>query len=111
MTRAEFSAKTKEQAFARAGGQCENCGVKLFPGNIDYDHRIPCEQGGGNDLGNCQVLCVNCHRGAGGKTSQDAKTRARARKARRSHIGAKKPKRKMPYRTADGVIHWNGKET
>ena len=40
--RQEFSRKIKAEAFARAKGKCENCGVKIRPGNgPEYDHIIP----------------------------------------------------------------------
>src|SRR5690606_14219188 len=61
-SRQEFSRKTKAEAFARAKGKCESCGVKIRPGNgPHYDHRIPDAVDGGTDLSNCQVLCNACH--------------------------------------------------
>lgn len=92
--RAEFSRRTKLNAWERAGGACEACGRKLFPGDrIEYDHRVTCEQGGGNDLGNCQVLCGWCHNG---KTATDARRSAKSRSVRAGHVGAKKAKAPLP---------------
>ena len=85
--RQEFSRKTKAEAFARAGGKCENCGVKIRPGNgPEYDHIIPDAVDGGNDLTNCKVLCVNCH---GVKTNKSDKPAiAKTAAIRDKHIGA-----------------------
>ena len=63
MTRAEFSKRTKIEAFAIAGGRCQcGCGSKLTPGEVEYDHRIPAAIGGSNDLNNCVVMRKKCHR-------------------------------------------------
>lgn len=94
--RQEFSRRTKLQAWDRCGGQCEECGRALRPGDrIEYDHRIPCEFGGGNTLDNCQVLCGWCH---GAKTSTaDAPAIAKARSVRARHVNADDPhKQKIP---------------
>lgn len=87
--RREFSAKIRVQAFERASGRCENCGVKLAAGAIQYDHSIPDAMGGEPTLDNCMVLCRACH---GSKTSKDdvpAIAKAKRRQAR--HLGIKKP--------------------
>jgi 5-methylcytosine-specific restriction enzyme A len=85
--RQEFSRKTKAEAFASAKGKCENCGVKIRPGNgPEYDHIIPDAVDGGNDLGNCKVLCFNCH---GIKTNESDKPEiAKTKAIRDKHIGA-----------------------
>ena len=105
--RAEFSRRTKLQAWDRAGGCCEDCGKKIRPGDgPEYDHIISAEQGGGNDLGNCQVLCAPCHKL---KTREDVGKQAKSRSVRAGHIGAKKPRNPIPgskaskwKRTIDG---------
>lgn len=68
MKRAEFSPKTKAQAFLRCNGKCENeyCGIKLFKKTVNYDHIVSdkiCKEQGikSNTLDNCQCLCVDCH--------------------------------------------------
>lgn len=93
MSRAEFSRKTRAQGFERAQGHCEDCGAKLFPGNVEYDHVIPASEGGGNDLGNLQCLCRACH---GVKTKQDVKDIARIRRVRDKNTGAARKRSKFP---------------
>ena len=101
--RAEFSRRTRLDAWDRQGGKCNDCGRKLYPGDrIEYDHIITCEQGGGNSLDNCQVLCGWCH---DGKTVVDIKRTAKSRSVRAGHIGAKKPKRPMMGSKASGWKH------
>lgn len=58
--RAEFSKKIKLEAWSRAKGHCEVCGVKIIT-VAEYDHRIPCGLGGSNDIGNCVCTCSKCH--------------------------------------------------
>ena len=94
MTRAEFSRRTKLKAWERAGGACETCGRKLYPGDrIEYDHRVTCEQGGDSSLENCALLCGPCH---SEKTKQDAKVSAKSRSVRARHVGAAAPKAVVP---------------
>ena len=56
-----FSAKTEEQAEARAAGRCEDCGGQLKPGKYQFDHIKPRGLGGDNSLENCRVRCTACH--------------------------------------------------
>lgn len=85
--RQEFSRKTKAEAFARAKGKCEDCGVKIRPANgPEYDHRIPDAIDGGNSLENCVVLCFNCH---SKKTDEEDKPQiARTKRVRDKHTNA-----------------------
>ena len=70
MARAEFSKKTKAQAFVRSKGRCETevdgkatggCGMKIL-GTPEYDHIIEAALGGSNKLENCACLCAKCHK-------------------------------------------------
>jgi len=65
----EFSAKTKDQAFTRSNGHCENAKCRLpFNGRRPhYDHILPAALGGKPELSNCQVLCEPCHKVKTGK--------------------------------------------
>lgn len=96
MSRKEFSAKVKDQAFKRSKGACEGCGRKLFTGDINYDHVNADGLTGEPVLGNCAVLCRSCH---DLKTrTQDVPAIAQAKRRERAHLGIKrKPKgRPMP---------------
>lgn len=92
MKRDEFTAKTKEQSYARANGKCENkgCGLPLQTGKIHYDHILPCRLGGTNEIKNCQVLCEACHKEKTAK--EDIPRIAKMRRQHRRHIGAVEPK-------------------
>jgi 5-methylcytosine-specific restriction protein A len=101
--RREFTAKTKLAAWERSGGNCENCGVKIYAGmGPEYDHAIRCELGGTNDLDNCRVLCRNCH---GAKTyGRDIPEAAKGKRLRKSRAGIDKPRsRPMPGTKASGL--------
>jgi 5-methylcytosine-specific restriction protein A len=45
----------------------------------EFDHRIPCAEGGDNSLENCDVLCRNCH---GAKTKKDVPRIAKGKRIR-----------------------------
>ncbi|WP_366142407.1 HNH endonuclease signature motif containing protein [uncultured Roseibium sp.] len=89
MPRLEFTRKTRAKAFERASGRCEKCSAKLKTGEAEYDHILPAELEGDNDLQNCQVLCRICHRE---KTTRDVQGIRKADRQRDSFSGAKKPK-------------------
>lgn len=86
--RAEFSRKTRVLAFERSKGRCESCGALLKVGEGEFDHILPAALGGSNDLSNCQVLCVPCHRGPEGKTAEDVRGIRKADRIKAKHIGA-----------------------
>ena len=85
MTRREFTRKTKAQAFARCGGNCEVCGVRLAPGKFRYDHILPDVLGGEPTLENCKVQCVACD---APKTAADIGRIRKADRQRDKHTGA-----------------------
>lgn len=90
MTRSEFSAKVRRQAWNRCGGRCEDCTTKLYPGKFHFDHTKPDGLGGEPTLENCQVLCTNCHHV---KTVEiDRPLMQKADNIRAKHLGLK-PKR------------------
>jgi 5-methylcytosine-specific restriction endonuclease McrA len=67
--RAEFSKRTRLEAFVRAGGRCEHyengkrCEAVFKAGAVPhYDHIIAASNGGGNSLDNCAVICRAHHR-------------------------------------------------
>jgi 5-methylcytosine-specific restriction protein A len=61
MTRSEFSKQTRRDAFLRANGDCEMCGVKLKVGEAEYHHCLEAYLGGVATLENCLVTCRACH--------------------------------------------------
>lgn len=96
MSRAEFSQKTKDKAWERAGGRCEaegelyglppgvRCNVDLMLSGVEYDHRDPDKNSRDSSLANCVCACPKDHRW---KTSNRdrpliAKTDHQQRKAR-----------------------------
>ena len=60
-SRQEFTKSTKRDAFLRANGDCELCGMKLKVNEAEYHHRIEAFIGGEATLENCVVLCRSCH--------------------------------------------------
>jgi 5-methylcytosine-specific restriction protein A len=59
--RQEFSQKVRKAAFARACRNgipyCENCGIELRAGNIEYEHIRPDGLQGDPTLENCGCWC------------------------------------------------------
>lgn len=93
MSRREFHPKVMIAAWDRADGCCEECntGIKLLPGDIFYDHRIPDAMGGEPTLDNCQVLCRSHH---DAKTfKEDVPRIAKTKRLKRRAAGIKKPSR------------------
>ena len=100
--RREFSAKVKAQAALRANGHCEVCTAKLFTGNVEYDHVIPCELGGEPTLENCSCVCRACHKS---KTSKhDIPRIAKAKRNYRKSHGIRKPRTITAWRKFNGEI-------
>jgi len=104
MTRSEFTKSTKLAAWSRCNGFCEECRMKII-GIPEYDHICPDALYGRNDLENCQVLCVKCHKL---KTAeQDVPQIAKADRLREKSQGVRtKTKRKWPKRSFPSQ-NWN----
>ena len=94
MNRREFTKAVKLAAWQRSQGRCEECTRKLFPGDIEYDHELPCGLGGDATLANCVVRCKSCHLAK--TTKQDVPTIARARRKAAKNIGAHRPASTLP---------------
>jgi 5-methylcytosine-specific restriction enzyme A len=64
MKRAEFSKKTKAEAFLRANGRCEcGCGQRIGVLSVEYAHwPVAASLGGPNTLDNCLVMIKKHHR-------------------------------------------------
>ncbi|QIG51823.1 HNH endonuclease [Nordella sp. HKS 07] len=52
----------KKAAKARAGDNCEQCGLPFAGRRPEYDHILPDGLGGEPTLENCAVLCPSCYR-------------------------------------------------
>lgn len=115
MSRTEFTAKTKRDAWMRAEGRCEHrdedraegwqiCSKKLFPGDIFYDHIIADGIGGDNSLSNCQVLCKAHHDGKTFKA--DTPRVAKMKRQRDAHVGIKTKSARGFNRPADMAYDW-----
>lgn len=85
MKRREFSTKIKRAGLERCDGRCEQCGARLFPGNIRFDHINPDAAGGEPVLDNLQVLCRSHH---DDKTfGRDVPLVAKLKRVRDKHFG------------------------
>jgi 5-methylcytosine-specific restriction endonuclease McrA len=88
--RAEFSKKTKLEAWTRAGGRCEcGCGLKII-GTPEYHHVIEAAVGGSADVGNCQVLDPKCHRKITSEKTVPAVERAKRLEEKRLGLRTKR---------------------
>lgn len=100
MPRREFPKPVKRDAFLRANGACEACGLKLQTGRIHYDHIIADALGGEPTLENCACICTACH--AVKTRTQDVPTIAKSNRIRDAHRGITRTKRPMPGSRASG---------
>ena len=91
MARAEFTKKTKLQAWERCKGICEcGCRQKII-GGVEYDHHpVPASLGGSNDLENCRVLMKKHHRVITAEVDQPALSKSQRIYEKRA--GVRKPK-------------------
>ena len=63
--RPEFPSDVKRKVTERSGNRCERCGIDFDDGFTgEFHHIIPVIFGGDNRMGNCSLLCRNCHRAA-----------------------------------------------
>jgi hypothetical protein len=85
-----FSTETKRLALERCEDRCERCGFSIRFRRFAFDHAIPWEISRSSSLGNCQVLCIDCHLA---KTVRDAADIAKAHRIADKHSGLKGPGR------------------
>lgn len=99
MSRQEFPRETRKAALRRSKGLCEasgpryglaegfRCDAPLSKG-VQFDHDLPDQMEGANDLDNCRAICVPCHKR---KTANDIRQIRKADRQRDKHSGAFKP--------------------
>ena len=100
--RREFSKTIKRDAFMRANGCCEMCGIRLTVGKIEYDHRIPDALGGEPTLDNCVVACKPCHAEKTGK--RDIPRIAKTKRISDREKGIRRPRTITRWRRFDGSV-------
>lgn len=100
-TRRRFSARALRNRLAEFADSCACCGMPITPSSgLEWDHRVPLELGGEDDLENLQPLCRACHKG---KTAEDVGRIAKARRVRDRHVGVRPThKRKLPGSKGSG---------
>ena len=109
--RQNFSDKTRAEAFLVAKGFCAKCQKKIAATEVWHaDHINPDFFEGRNDLENCQVLCVPCHKD---KTKTDRKDIAKSNRMQKIANGERGRKRKGPPMMGTKASGWkkpmNGK--
>lgn len=71
----------RNRVIARDSEKCNNCG--LIEVTLSIDHKLPISRGGPvNDVGNMQLLCVECHEE---KTRTEYIENGLSRRLRRKH--------------------------
>ena len=91
-------ARVKARVFERFGGRCAISGVKLFPGEYDFDHELALEDGGEHREGNLRPVHRDRHRE---KTAAEAGARKKVRRTRLKHLGLW-PKSPTPLKSGRG---------
>lgn len=90
--RRTFSNEVKRLAWKRCNRQCESCTRQVTgAGDIEFDHIVPWEISRDSSLGNCQVLCTDCH--AAKTAARDVPAMAAADRKADYHIGIRGPGR------------------
>ena len=96
MSRRRFSAKALTEHLLSFDGKCAECGWKVGgAAGLEWDHVLPLEMGGDDDLDNLQPLCRPCHRA---KTRQDAGHIAKARRMQQRALGIKRQPKGRGFR-------------
>jgi 5-methylcytosine-specific restriction protein A len=95
MIRRQFSVRALRGRLADFGGRCAcGCGQEITAATgLEWDHVIPLELGGDDDLENLQPLTAKCHRA---KTQRDVKAIAKAKRVQAKHLGIKGRKQELP---------------
>lgn len=92
--RRSLSAKEKLDVL-KSHPHCPICRSEVSVSDAEWDHWIPLELGGSNEVDNFRGLHPPCHKE---KTRQDVKAIAKARRLRKKRLGLTKPKKAIPSR-------------
>lgn len=95
MSRRQFSVRALRARLADFAGRCA-CGCEQeisAATGIDWDHVIPLELGGEDEIENMQPLTVRCHKA---KTARDHGDIAKAKRRQAKHLGLKGRKQLIP---------------
>ena len=85
--RINFGTRARERIFLKEKGVCHICELKIQVGERwEIEHRDPLWAGGSPLEADCLVAHVKCHKK---KTAAEAPQRAKERRIRQKHIGAK----------------------
>lgn len=63
-----ISKEKRERLFKKQNGRCMYCGRKSTMHYLDADHKTPVKNGGGDNIGNLQLLCKPCNGRKGSST-------------------------------------------
>ncbi len=106
MTRREFTRNQREEIVERSKRDgvicCEKCGLALGAKSYEIDHiiaeaiRPEADKKRKITIAEGQLLGLCCHRGEDGKTNQDVKAIAKAKRVYNRANGMKATKRKIP---------------
>lgn len=67
----------KGRLYGEQDGHCNGCGRHFDERNLEVDHIHPVAKGGGDDIGNLQLLCHTCNREKGVGTQGELMRRLR----------------------------------
>jgi 5-methylcytosine-specific restriction enzyme A len=100
--------RVRLRIWERGIGHCEECGRKIFAGEMWHtDHRKPIMFGGMHRENNLRVVCLWCHRS---KTRAEQGRKAKSDRVRAKHVGIKKPRTMTRWRKFSGEIVYAGRE-
>lgn len=55
------AARWRYRLTRQGAGQCADCGLVFAASRLQVDHKLPLIDGGHDEDGNLQVLCLDCH--------------------------------------------------
>ena len=77
---------SRQNVYARDGGRCQYCGIRVPANAFTYDHVVPRAQGGRTAWDNVVVACIPCNQRKGGRTPAQASMRLRSTPVRPARL-------------------------